>query len=404
MQSSAASRPTPGRLSAFTLEERTRLAMEAAKLFTWQLDLDGGHLSYSANAADVVGFHPPPETILAEALLHPDDRADFLTDFMKAMSGAPYDREVRLLPPNGGATVWLRVQGRLVLSLGSRMLAGVAQNVTEHRRAEQALRESELRYRELAGKLQEADRRKDEFLAILAHELRNPLAPICNSLDMLREPGTPDETAAVLHRIMDRQARLLVRLVDDLLDVSRITHGTIQLRRELVDIGSIIEDAVQMSRPVIDAQQHQLEIIVPAESLHVRGDATRLTQIVANLLSNAAKYTAPNGRITVRAAATEDEVAIAVRDNGIGLEPQLIEVMFNFFARGADRDGRAPSGLGVGLALARTLAQLHGGSIDGHSDGPGHGSEFTIRLPRVHPARSTATALPERRRLGGAAK
>ena len=237
-------------------------------------------------------------------------------------------------------------------------------DITERRRAEEALRE--------------ADRRKDEFLAMLAHELRNPLAPIRNALHLLRVSGA-GPVAAEARDVMERQLTQLIRLVDDLLEVSRISRGKIELRRAAVDLAGVVASAVETSRPAIDAARHRLEIRLPPAPLQIEGDFVRLSQVVANLLNNAAKYTDPGGRIALSVQRAGAEAEIRVQDNGVGLAPELLPRVFDMFAQ-ADR-ARAAGGLGIGLALAKMLVELHGGRIEARSDGPGRGSEFAVRLP-----------------------
>jgi PAS domain S-box-containing protein len=237
-------------------------------------------------------------------------------------------------------------------------------DITERRRAEEALRE--------------ADRRKDEFLAMLAHELRNPLAPIRNALHLLRIAGA-GPVAAEARDVMERQLTQLIRLVDDLLEVSRISRGKIELRRTAVDLAGVVASAVETSRPAIDAARHRLEIRLPPAPLHVEGDFVRLSQVVANLLNNAAKYTDPGGRIALSVQREGAEAEIRVQDNGLGLAPEVLPRIFDMFAQ-ADR-ARAAGGLGIGLALAKMLVDLHGGRIEARSGGLGRGSEFAVRLP-----------------------
>jgi signal transduction histidine kinase/DNA-binding response OmpR family regulator len=233
-----------------------------------------------------------------------------------------------------------------------------------------------------ADELAEADRRKDEFLAMLAHELRNPMAPILNAVHMLRlsEPRIdPVHRRAV--SAMDRQVRHMIRLVDDLLDVSRITNGKVQLRKETVSLDVIVEQAVQTSRPLIEDRHHDLSIALPSRPVRLSADPTRLTQIIANLLNNAAKYTDPGGSILLQAGVEGDNVQLRVRDNGIGLAPEMLPKIFELFVqseRGADR---AQGGLGIGLTLVRRLVEMHGGTITASSEGVGRGSEFVVRLP-----------------------
>ena len=230
--------------------------------------------------------------------------------------------------------------------------------------------------------LRDADRRKDRFLATLAHELRNPLAPIRNAIELL-DPrhGANDTMRADARQIASRQVEHLGRLVDDLLDVSRISHGKIALQMSTLDLREIVEIAVETSRPFLDAKSQTLTVEIDCEPCHVTGDAIRIAQIISNLLSNAAKYTAEGGQITLRLEADVYEILIRVRDNGIGIAPDELPYVFELFMQSRDAVTRADGGLGIGLALVRELAELHGGSVGAQSDGLGHGSEFVVRLP-----------------------
>lgn len=228
--------------------------------------------------------------------------------------------------------------------------------------------------------LKEADRRKDEFLAMLAHELRNPLAPIVSGLEVLRLTGEADQQALAVFGMMDRQVKHLVRLVDDLLEVSRIARGKIELRKEVLDFADVLTDALQASRPAIDALKHQFEIDVPEGPLYIQADGVRLTQIISNLLNNAAKYTPPGGRVSLTARLEDEQLIVRVKDNGYGIDPRALNKVFDMFSQ-TRLSSRAESGLGVGLALVRTLVDMHGGSVSAASEGRGHGSEFTVRLP-----------------------
>jgi two-component system, sensor histidine kinase len=230
--------------------------------------------------------------------------------------------------------------------------------------------------------LRDADRRKDRFLATLAHELRNPLAPIRNAIELL-DPrhGANDAMRADARQIASRQVEHLGRLVDDLLDVSRISHGKIALQMSTLDLREIVEMAVETSRPFLDAKYQNLTVEIDCEPCHVSGDAIRVAQIISNLLSNAAKYTAEGGDITLRLESDVFEISIRVRDNGIGIAPDELPYVFDLFMQSREAVKRADGGLGIGLALVRELAELHGGSVGAHSDGLGRGSEFVVRLP-----------------------
>ncbi|MCP3713308.1 response regulator [Paraburkholderia sp. CNPSo 3274] len=239
--------------------------------------------------------------------------------------------------------------------------------------------------------LRDADRRKDRFLATLAHELRNPLAPIRNAIELL-DPrhGANDTMRADARQIASRQVEHLGRLVDDLLDVSRISHGKITLQMSTLDLREIVEVAVETSRPFLDAKSQTLTVEIDCEPCHVTGDAIRVAQIISNLLSNAAKYTAAGGQITLRLEADVYEILIRVRDNGIGIAPDELPYVFELFMQSREAVKRADGGLGIGLALVRELAELHGGSASANSDGLGHGSEFVVRLPLARAAQCEA--------------
>ncbi|HYC48970.1 MAG TPA: ATP-binding protein [Burkholderiales bacterium] len=227
-----------------------------------------------------------------------------------------------------------------------------------------------------------ADRMKDQFLATLAHELRNPLAPISNALHLLEAADGKPEVAAEARRMMARQVKQMVRLVDDLLDVSRITTGKLVLHRELVELRGVIENAVEIARPVIDSRGHRFTVELPPQEIYLTGDETRLAQVFSNLLNNAAKYTQPGGDMALRAEVAADEVRVTIADNGMGIAPDVLPRLFEMFTQGdAAVDRTVQSGLGVGLALSRHLVRMHGGSIEAFSAGVGRGSRFTVRLP-----------------------
>lgn len=243
--------------------------------------------------------------------------------------------------------------------------------------------------------LREADRRKDEFLATLAHELRNPLAPISNALHLLRVASDrfPPER---VHEMLDRQVKHMVRLLDDLLEVSRISRGVIELRRQRLDLAPVIDDAVEAGRPWIERGHHVLTVTLPAEPLVVLGDAMRLAQVLSNLLNNAARYTDPGGRIELIARREGGQAVVEVRDSGIGIAADQLEAVFAMFGQLDRSDPRSHGGLGIGLALAQSLAQMHGGSVEAASDGPGLGSRFTLRLPLAEPDAAGGDADPQR--------
>jgi PAS domain S-box-containing protein len=252
-------------------------------------------------------------------------------------------------------------------------------DITERKRMEEALKE--------------ADQRKDEFLAMLAHELRNPLAPILNAAHTLKLVGSADANQQWAREVIERQTQRLTRLVDDLLDVSRIARGKVTIAHEPLELSTIILHAVETSRPLIDARRHQLTVTLPPKPARLQGDLTRLVQVVGNLLNNAAKYTDEGGQIWLEAAVEGDEAVIRVRDNGMGISADLLPSVFALFTQ-ADRSlDRSQGGLGIGLTLARYLVELHGGRVEARSEGHGRGSEFTVRLPLL--ASSSAASAKE---------
>ena len=229
--------------------------------------------------------------------------------------------------------------------------------------------------------LREADRRKDEFLAMLAHEIRNPLAPIRTAVQLLRLKELPDAQRVKARDVIERQVEHLVRLIDDLLDVARITRGAITLHRERVDMAEVVARALETSRPLIDARRHELAVVLPEEPLTVEGDITRLSQVLGNLLNNAAKYTDAEGRIHVRVERDGTEAVVHVQDNGIGISEAVLPKVFDLFTQVDRRLDRPSGGLGIGLALVRRLVDMHGGTVSAHSGGPGQGTEIVVRLP-----------------------
>src|SRR3569623_476088 len=250
---------------------------------------------------------------------------------------------------------------------------GTNTDVTEVRRAQEALRES--------------DRRKDLFLAVLAHELRNPLAPIANALQILRMKQDDAQLARNLHEMMERQVGQMVRLVDDLMEVSRISRGKIELRKQRIALRAIVQSAIETSRPSIDGARHRLQVSLPEEELPVEADPVRMTQIFANLLNNAARYTPAGGDIRVAACIAGEQALVTVSDTGKGIAPSMLDSIFELFVQGEARGHSSAAGLGVGLTLARELADYHGGSIEAASEGPGSGAQFTVRLPLALSAR-----------------
>ncbi len=274
--------------------------------------------------------------------------------------------------------------------------ATAERNRAERRRSEDyaRLRSSEERLARQAEELAAADRRKDEFLAVLGHELRNPLAPLQNGLELLALGSHDQALVTQARKVMERQLRHLVRLVDDLLDVARIRSGKIVLELQRVEIAVMVASAVELARPVIDARGHELEVVLPPGALWADADRIRLPQLLANLLNNAAKYTDEGGKITLGVARSDSHIIVSVRDTGIGMSSEALGNVFELFAQAAGPSHAVQGGLGVGLSLARSIAQLHGGVLTAHSEGPGKGSEFVLRIPVADaPARHGVPAM-----------
>jgi PAS domain S-box-containing protein len=288
------------------------------------------------------------------------------------------------------------------------LVVGVAAQATvamdNARLFEAAQREIASRERAEAA-LRETDQRKDEFLATLAHELRNPLAPIRQATIISMSPGASDEQKQWSHEVITRQVRHMSLLLDDLLDISRITRGTLELRTEMADLAEVVEAAIETSRPVIDSKLHSLQLDLPAEPTHFAADPLRLAQVLSHLLTNAAKYTDPRGRIQVRATADDRNVEISVTDSGVGLTQDALSAVFTMFSQVRSTQDRSEGGLGIGLALSKGVVELHGGTIEARSAGPGKGSEFIVRLPRrtvagsLAPTTATAPAQGHKQRV-----
>jgi signal transduction histidine kinase len=237
----------------------------------------------------------------------------------------------------------------------------------------------------LYSEVREADRRKDEFLAMLAHELRNPLAPIRNALHIMKQAGADGAVVQRVREMMERQVQHMTRMVDDLLDVSRITRGKIELRKEVVDLASVVDRTVETARPLFEDRRQELTVDLPPQPVRLEADPTRLEQVLANLLNNAAKYTDHGGRIGLSAKQEGGELVLRVRDTGVGIAADMLARIFEPFVQSDRVLHHSQGGLGIGLTLVRSLVEMHGGSVTAHSDGPGKGSEFIVRLPALSP-------------------
>jgi signal transduction histidine kinase len=349
-------------------EEQLNIFLAGAQMFTWDLDLVSERIAMSANAADVLGV-APANLREAYACVHPDDEARHRQVVDGAVrSAGQFADEIRVIRPNDGQARWLLVRGRCTCDEQARpvRLSGLAFDITERKGMEMALRES--------------DRRKDEFLAMLAHELRNPMAPIRNAVDLLVRVQSPNETASRALEIINRQLRQLTRLVDDLLDVSRITTGRIQIEKRPLDLSIIVGAALEACEAIIRERSQDISV-VSGLPMNVLGDAPRLQQCVVNLLTNAAKYTEPGGHIRVALQRDREEAVICVEDTGVGIAPEFLPYVFDLFVQSDRTLDRAEGGLGIGLSVVKRLVEMHGGTVSASSPGLGKGSTFEIRLP-----------------------
>lgn len=262
-----------------------------------------------------------------------------------------------------------------------RALVSAVKSALRARRKQYQIRDQLIEQQRADEALRQADRRKDEFLATLAHELRNPLAAIRTGLEVVVRSSGEAERAERMIGMIDRQSRLLVKLIDDLMDVSRIATGKVVLQRARLDLRAVLEAVFESGQTVFDASRHEIRLDLPPEPVWVMGDAARLAQVIGNLLNNAGKYTPDGGRIAVELTKEDGQAFVRVIDSGVGIAPELLEQVFEMFAQVDRTLDRARGGLGIGLSLVRRLAELHGGTVTAHSDGVGHGSTFVVRLP-----------------------
>jgi PAS domain S-box-containing protein len=364
-------------------EQRFRSLVMATSQIVWTGEADGRMLDDSPTWRAFTGqtYEEWKEFGWLEAL-HPDDRER--TGRLWAYCIATrtiYETEYRVRRADGEYR-WTAVKGVPLLDEDGAVREWIGANTDIH---DMVMSQAE-RARLLAS-LQEQDRRKDEFLAMLAHELRNPLAPIAAAADLLKFGRADEARVARASDVIGRQVRHLSSLVDDLLDVSRVTRGLIQLERVRVDVGAVVAGAVEQARPLLEARGHVLAVEQGLEGAAVTGDPNRLVQVLVNLLNNAAKYTPPGGRIELSVAREMSDlrrqVRIAVRDNGIGIEAGLLPQVFDLFTQAERTPDRAQGGLGIGLALVRNIVVLHGGTVSAHSEGPGQGSVFIVRLDTI---------------------
>lgn len=356
-------------------EARLQQLADRLPLITWECAADGSVLWFNRRLAELTGQEPTAN--LGWGWIAAFDERDlpaYRAGWEQAVcDGRPYAAEARVRGRDGECR-WYLLRSEPVKDEQGRTLCwyGGATDINDLKRMQGALEQTQ-------SQLVEADKRKDEFLATLAHELRNPLAPLHNALEILKLKGGATDPS--LREMMHRQVHQLGRLVNDLLDASRITRGVVELRRERIRLGDVLATAAETSRPLIESRQHRLDIDSPPEILWLHADAVRLTQVFANLLNNAARYSPEPGTVRIRVRTEEGEAIVEIRDDGIGIEPQLLERVFELFAQGDRSSSPAQGGLGIGLYLSRSLTQMHGGRLSAHSEGPGRGSTFIVRLP-----------------------
>lgn len=361
--------------------ERFELAMSAADMGWWIWNAESGDYRLSERAGEIFEWDASQPFPLEQARqwIHPEDASAVFDRLAVAKrEGDRFDIDHRYVRRDGSIG-WVSVCALVQRDADGRAqrMFGILQDITTRKSME-----SELRRR--ADALSETDRRKDEFLATLAHELRNPLAPLRTSLELLKRPNSTEAMREQARSIMSRQVTQMVRLIDELIDIARINSGKIELRRQPLPLHEAIEAALEIARPGIEASGHTLVVDLTPEVLTLEVDATRIAQVLSNLLNNAARYTQPGGRIDVRSARRGRLVEVTVSDNGIGIPNDMLERVFEMFTQGDAASPRAQGGLGVGLALARKLVELHGGTLRARSDGPSKGSAFVVTLPLAH--------------------
>jgi len=355
-------------------EARMRLAMDAANYGGWEWDRHKDEMVWTDKTRELLGVGPD-EPISFERFqkrIHPDDRDRRARAISQAWLTGVHGSEYRIVRPDGEVR-WVSSRGRVVRGPdGSERMLGVVGDITEQKKAVEALKE--------------ADRRKDEFLATLAHELRNPLAPLRNSLAVLQRTADDPATFDKASGVMERQLSHLVRLIDDLLDVSRISLDKLTLRLEVADLNAVIEHAVEASRPAAERAGHELHVDLSARPIRLRADRARLSQVFSNLIGNACKFTPDGGRVDVAVRVDGADAVVSVRDNGIGIAADRLGGVFEMFSQIDNSLEREHGGLGIGLTLVRRLVDMHGGRVVATSGGLGAGSEFVVTLPLMEAA------------------
>jgi signal transduction histidine kinase/ActR/RegA family two-component response regulator len=357
----------------------------------WYCDLPFDELQWDERVKEHFFFEPTARITIDNfyARIHAEDRGPTRAAIDASIrERIPYDIVYRTVHPTTGKIKWIRALGGTdYASDGTPThFDGVTVDVSAQKLDQQRLAH-------LNDQLCEQDRRKDEFLATLSHELRNPLAPIRTSAHILASPTLKPEQLQLARTVIQRQVGRMALLLDDLLDVARITQGKLTLKKERVTLTNVIDSAVEAARPFLDEKHHRLTIDLPSDPVWLEVDSLRLSQVISNLLTNAAKYSNAGGQIDLIVTVEADSVCIVLRDKGIGIAPELLDQIFEMFSQVQEAAERSEGGLGIGLALVKGLVELHGGAVEANSAGPGQGSQFTVRLPRAALAESEETVL-----------
>lgn len=362
-------------------QTRLREGMMAARMAIWDWDMVSGEITFSKNVRLIFGQHHP-ELREPWSLIHPADLAILKKAREEAIArDEEYTATVRVMPTETTQLMWAEVRGKILRDDAGKLYAirGIILDVTQRKQAEENLRES--------------DRRKDDFLAMLAHELRNPLAPISTGAELLKLYAGQDNRIKQTAELIARQVHHMTALVNDLVDVSRVTRGLVVIEREMVDVNLTVLNAFEQVRPLIESQRHVLRTWIDDKPAFVKGDQIRLTQVIANLLNNAAKYTPKDGKLSLEVKVVNQQVKIIVSDNGSGITPTLLPHIFDLFTQGDRTSDRSQGGLGIGLALVKSIVNLHGGKVEAHSAGQDQGSVFTVTLPLYQPQLVSVGAL-----------
>ncbi len=379
-------------------EERLRLAAGTAMFGVHDYDLRQRVSVWTSELYALTGIDPVVPIDLARAvdLIHPEDRERIDAAIRVALDptgSGQFSEEFRIVRADNGQTRWFFNRAQTLFEeLDGRRVAvrniGIISDITERRTTREQLQQA-------VEQLQSAGQRRDQFLALLAHELRNPLAPIRYAVRTLQAPRATEPQRSDAREVIERQVTHMARLVDDLLDVSRVTQGKVTLVKSIVDWVDVVHAGVELSRPLIDARHHELALLLPPRgTVCSEGDPTRLAQVVGNLLTNAAKYTDPGGRIEVKLAAAGGEARLVVADNGIGIAAEVLPQVFEPFVQAQHSLDRAQGGLGIGLSLVRSLVELHGGRVEAASAGAALGSRFTLYVPLARAQRTAPQSLP----------